>query len=253
MGSIEKYYSQKSGLTYSERGFTPFQFSSRQMQVNTTQLGGLIPDNPISDLMNESMSWYEMWINPERIAISRQMIQKKTHTAGSVVTYHFRPELETMRVSGVCGWIAINPQSEEKPRSLGFKSPPSAKEFYKIWGSTADTAKNNSPRVFLKRLRDMAESPMYFVDLKGVEHYNTKYIKIFTKQYPYGIVCEGYYVKFDVPESGDDVQTINYEFEFVIERKVSISSLQRMAGMWGNAKSRSALGRSIRSLPGLGT
>ena len=38
------------------RGFTPFQFSSRKNQVNTTQLGGLIPDNPISSLLSEATS-----------------------------------------------------------------------------------------------------------------------------------------------------------------------------------------------------
>ena len=54
-----------------KRGFTPFQFSSRKLQMNTTQLGGLIPDNPISDLANAALSWYEMWINPEKITLER--------------------------------------------------------------------------------------------------------------------------------------------------------------------------------------
>lgn len=221
---------------FNARGFTPFQFSSRKTQMNTTQLGGLIPTNPISDLFNESMSWYEMWINPSRISLSRNFQQSKHHTAGAIVTYHFRPETIDMQVSGSVGWIARLPQ-EEYPGIL-------SSSFRR---TSPDPAKNNSPRVFLKRLRTMAEEPMYFVDLKGIEHYNTKYIKIYTKQYPNGMVCEGYYTKFDVPESGDDAQTVDYSFNFVVEIMNPITALQRMAGMFGGG----ARGGTLRSIPGL--
>ena len=37
-----------STLPFNERGFIPFQFSSRMTQVNVSQLGGLVPANPIS-------------------------------------------------------------------------------------------------------------------------------------------------------------------------------------------------------------
>lgn len=250
MGLIESYNKANNAVKLNERGFTPFQFSSRKTQINTTQLGGLIPNNPISGLLNESMSWYEMWINPEKININRGYIVKKTQTAGAVVSYHYRPDVETMTVSGVIGWIGVGPQ-EEEANAMGFKSPDSAKEFYKVWSYDKfkkDPAKNNSPMIFLKRLKGIADEPMYFVGTDGVEHYNTKYIKIYTKQFPTGIVCEGYFTKFTVPESGEDVQTINYDFEFVIETKKTITALQRMAGMWGGG----GLGGGMRSIPGLG-
>jgi len=278
----EKYNTAKDAVLLNPRGFTPFQFSSRKMQINTTQLGGLIPDNPISDLLNEAMSWYEMWINPEKVAMKRPIKNKMQHTAGSIVTYHYRPDVITMSVAGKCGWIMIPPYEEEESKALGFKSSRlsgallggaiggatgsgtaalvgagvgaavSNKRNMALWDKDKfmmDPGKNNSPRVFLKRLREMAEEPMYFVDLHGVEHYNTKYIKIYTKQYPTGVVCEGYYNSFNVPEEGSDDQTIAYDFDFIIERIVPISTLQKMAGMFGNKGT--ALGRAMRSIPGL--
>ena len=219
------------------RGFTPFQFSSRKIQVQTTQLGGLIPDNPVSSLLNEATTWYEMWINPEKVTLARAFQYKQQHTAGSIVTYHYRPNTIQMSVSGVVGWIALNPQ----------ESDPS---IFNLLSTTASrTSQKNSPRVFMKRLREVAEDPMYFVGTDGIEHYNVKYIKIYTKQYPSGVICEGYFNKFDVPESGEDAQTINYSFEFTVESLKPITLLQKVTGMYGGTTG-SLVGGSIRSIPG---
>jgi len=227
-----------SGEPLPSRGFTPFQFSSRKIQVQTTQLGGLIPDNPISSLLNEATTWYEMWINPEKVNLSRPYQNKKQHTAGSIVTYHYRPDTIQLSVSGVVGWIALNPQ-ESNPSIFNLASTISTRNSQK-----------NSPRVFMKRIREVADDPMYFIGTDGVEHYNTKYIKIYTKQYPGGVICEGYYTKFDVPESGDDPQTINYSFEFTVESLKSITALQKVIGMYGG-KTGSLVGSSMRSIPGM--
>jgi len=227
-----------SGEPLPPRGFTPFQFSSRKIQVQTTQLGGLIPDNPISSLLNEATTWYEMWINPEKVNISRAYQNKKQHTAGSIVTYHYRPDTLQLSVSGVVGWIALNPQ-ESEISIFNLASQVSTRNSQK-----------NSPRVFMKRIREVADDPMYFIGTDGVEHYNTKYIKIYTKQYPGGVICEGYYTKFDVPESGDDPQTINYSFEFTVESLKSITALQKVIGMYGG-KTGSLVGSSMRSIPGM--
>ena len=203
------------------KGFTPFQFTSRKTQMNTTQLGGIISDNPISSLLNESKSWYEMWINPEKVIIKRPYQQKATHTAGAIVTYHYRPDTLKLSVTGCVGWIAINPQEEKTNLVATFL------------GSSTTNISQNSPRVFLSRLRNIADEPMYFIGLDGVEHYNTKFIKIYTKQYPNGVVCEGYFTSFNIPEDGNDVQTVNYDFEFTIESLKPMSFFQKMAGMWG--------------------
>jgi len=226
----------------SSRGFTPFQFSSRKLQVNTTQVGGLIPANPISSLLAESMAWYEMWINPEKVELKRNYQNKMQHTAGAIVTYHYRPDVINMSVSGACGWVSKAPQEEEEPM------------FNLLRGKSVVTGGNekNSPRIFLNRLRNIADEPMYFIGLDGVEHYNTKYIKIYTKQYPAGVVCEGYFKDFSVPESGEDAQTINYSFNFTIESLKPISFLQKMAGMWGSKKGLGGVGGAIRSVPGFG-
>lgn len=223
------------------RGFTPFQFSSRKNQVNTTQLGGLIPDNPISSLLSEATSWYEMWINPDKVSLNREYSQKHQYTAGSIVTYHYRPNMIKMAVSGAVGWIQNGIQEDYTPLT-GVTIQNIVKK---------DNKDSNSPRVFLRRLRDLADEPMYFIGLDGVEHYNTKYIKIYTKQYPAGMVCEGYFTKFDVPESGDDSITVNYSFDFNVESMKPITYLQKLAGMFGS-KGGNALGKTIRAVPGLG-
>ena len=226
------------------RGFVPFHFSSRKLQQDLTSLGGLLM-NPVTNLINSTMSWYEMFINPEKVAIKQSIMTKKQHTARSVVTYHYRPDTYVMSISGVCGWI-INPEypykNEKEQTPFGFRgNDPRAsyekgtlRNYLDKNSFQTNPAQNNSPRVFLTRLRKMAEEPMYYVDLDGIEHYNTKFIKIFTKQYPDGMICEGYYTNFNVPEGGEDVQTINYDFEFIIERMIPVSELTKITGMFGS-------------------
>jgi hypothetical protein len=87
---------------------------------------------------------------------------------------------------------------------------------------------------------------MYYIDKNGIEHYNTKYIKIFTKQYPDGLICEGYFTSFNVPEASDDAQTVSYNFEFVIENVKPVTLIQRMVGMF--AGHGSLLGDMARSV-----
>jgi len=231
-----EYATNQYGKFLNKRGFTPFQFSSRKLQMNTTQLGGLIPDNPISDLANGALSWYEMWINPEKVVLKRKFMQKQQHTAGSIVTFHYRPETIDMHVSGKIGWVIIGPQ--ERDESITGRI-------------SGNMAMDNSPRIFLQRLRDMAEEPMYFVGLDGIEHYNTKFIKIYTKQYPNGVICEGYFVDFEVPESGEDAQTIDYTFNFTIESLTPMSILQDLAGMFANSKAARKIRGATSTLPGL--
>ena len=224
------------------RGFVPFHFSSRKLQQDLTSLGGLLM-NPVTNLINSTMSWYEMFINPEKVSIKQNIIQKKQQTAGSVVTYHYRPDVYVMNVSGVCGWI-LNPQypykSEKEQNAFGFRAQGAEYEHarYQTYldknSYQTNPAQNNSPRVFLTRLRTIAQEPMYYVDQDGVEHYNTKFIKIFTKQYPDGMICEGYYTNFNVPESSEDLQTITYDFEFAIERMIPVSELTKITGMFGS-------------------
>lgn len=242
MGFWKDFFSQderaaKALSVSNARGFIPFHFSSRKLQQDLTSLGGLVV-SPITNLINATMSWYEMFINPQKVSIGQQMIHSKEHTAGSIVTYHYRPDTYIMTVSGVVGWI-LNPEypfkDEKEQNPFGFRRP--VKQWYDVIDKNTyqtDPAKDNSPRVFLTRLRDIAQEPMYYVDLDGIEHYNTKYIKIFTKQYPEGMICEGYYTEFNVPEEGEDVQTINYDFKFTVERMVPVSELKKIAGMFGS-------------------
>ena len=242
----------RSTLPFNDRGFVPFQFSSKMTQVNVSEFGGLVPSNPLSTMVNEAYAWFEMWINPQKISLSRALIQKLLHTAGSVVTFHYRPDVMKMQVSGAVGWLAINPQRDKDTRSLGFGNLTKAKQFSDVWDKnrvSPDPAKRNSPRIFLKRIRDIAEEAMYFIDLTGFEHYNTKYIKIYTKQYPEGMICEGYFTKFDVPEEGEDSQTINYNFDFTVESIYSVSSQTEMVGMFGT--NRKFAQKTLSPLPGI--
>ena len=238
---------------FNSRGFTPFQFSSRMTQVNTSQMGGLVPQTLITNLVNERYAWYEMWVNPTKVEISRDFLHKKENTAGSIVTFHYRPDVYMMKVSGMCGWIAINPQKDKDTRSLGFVNPADIKKAGTIWSANRirlDPASRNSPRIFLERLRNMAEEPMYYVDFNGIEHYNIKYIKIFTKQYPDGVVCEGYYTNFVVPEDADsDAQTISYSFDFTVEKMTSVVALRQMMGMFGTSPVNAR--KTISPLPGV--
>jgi len=242
-------------------GFTPFQFSSKMLQEKTTSglLGGISFKGTFADMLHSAFSWYEMWINPEKVNISSSYIQKPQHTAGSIVTYHYRQETPKMSVSGQCGWVLR--QSQKKSNQLwNFnvrEGTDDSKPWYKRgWNVNSDFNKrnlkdrlgtnappvrvgasdnfDNSPREFLSRLKEIADEPMYFLDAMGVEHCNIKFIKIYTKQFPEGVICEGYYTKFDIPEEAGDAQTIAYSFEFTIERITPISFLDKKLSMLGD-------------------
>ena len=189
----------------------PLKFSSRKKQEDSI-IGGLVPPgNFLTDTLHSVISWYEMWVNPGNVTINRQYIQRKQHTAGAVVVYHFRKELPVMQVTGYCGWIKIKSIMEELRDSVmsdmtgggkfdysdGFSATKEAgknvgKGFVKGFKAPfsggldgSSNRMNNSPRLFLERLRDLAEEPAYFIDGEGVEHYNVKYIKIFKYFLPF--------------------------------------------------------------------
>jgi len=218
-------------------GLTPFQFSSRRTQEKSIggNLLGINIGGTLGQGLKTAFSWYEMWINPEKVDINTTYIQKKRHTAGSIVTYHYRREPFEMTVSGQCGWVMIQSKSGGESKitinrqgiSQNIEQPRSPKEL----GLASDNS-DNSPRLFLKRLKNIADEPMYFVDANGIEHLNVKFIKIFTKQFPEGIICEGYYTRFHVPESADDVQSITYDFAFIVENLVPVSIFEKSLGMW---------------------
>lgn len=90
---------------------------------------------------------------------------------------------------------------------------------------------NNSPSLFLSRLKLTADEPMYYIDKEGVEHYNPKYIKMFTKQYPDGIIYEGYFRSFNIVET-PDFETVDYDFVFVAEKGTPVTFMQRVLGMY---------------------
>lgn len=90
---------------------------------------------------------------------------------------------------------------------------------------------NNSPSLFLSRLKETADEPMYYIDKDGVDHYNPKYIKMFTKQFPDGVIYEGYFQSFNITET-PDFETVTYDFRFVAEKKTPVTFLQRVLGMY---------------------
>jgi hypothetical protein len=217
-----------------------------------------------------------MWINPENVTITQPFQQQKQHTAGSIVTYHYRKDVATMSVSGKVGWIMIQSVIEEARNSVfnaavqGINGKPvtafdrtvqnfnpaaitdtgiGPKNAQSTGGTTyspfrqaidpttrngSSSRLNNSPRLFLDRLKTLANEPAYYVDNNGIEHYNVKYIKMFTKQYPNGVICEGYFTNFVVTEASEDAQTIAYNFEFVIENIKPVTIIQRLAGMFSD-------------------
>jgi hypothetical protein len=221
------------GLLSVKTILTPFQFSSRKLQADT--MSGL-PNFMDNDLFQNILSWYEMWVNPEKVDITRRYLNTgPQHTAGAIVTQHFRSDVHVMQVNGSVGYVAVQSHLEEA-QSAAIQSiiDPTKWSKFNVNDIYKNTKKsmdgigaevlgfrtgqrnriNNSPRLFLKRLRDLADSPAYYIDKNGIEHYNTKYIKLFTKQYPDGVICEGYFNYFTVPESSDNAMTIDYSFEF---------------------------------------
>lgn len=235
-------------------GYSPFQFSSTALMNENSVLGALAPGNMLTDAFHSVVSWYEMWINPESVKLQTQYLQTKQQTAGGIVIYHFKKDLQVMDVSGKCGWIRITSIMQDLQSGLfndvvsGFQKG-STKAAAKSFGSQltqsfkvnsrdgSSNRLNNSPRLFLERLRKLADELPYFVDDNGVEHYNSKFIKMFTKQYPDGVVADGYFTSFIIPEAADDLQTISYNFSFVVEDLKSVTLLQQVAGMFSGAGS----------------
>lgn len=249
-------------------GLTPFQFSSRKIQesraigpLGSTMGGGMFGSGGLAgETYQTLLSWYEMWLNPSGVDIQYTYKQNTQHTAAGIVTFHYRKDLATMKVSGAAGWVAIQSDIEMiqdglfgllrgnlGSRRSGHESGISGglsrfgKDFMKginpFKNDMSSNRLNNSPRKYLQRIQDLANEPTYYVDNAGRDHYNTKYIKIFTKAYPNGMICEGFFKDFHIPESAEDTQTINYDFTFVIENFKPVTLLQRVAGMFAGATS----------------
>ena len=241
-------------------GLSPFQFSSNKLQNMNSVSDATNPTQRslLSDTVGTVTSWYEMWINPTNLTITDSFIQTTEHTAGAIVTYHYRKDLGVMDVKGVAGWVMIKSDMDairdaalealrhplstiRNPRnylrgvtdSIGSARDSIIDGLNPFNNNSGPSNKvNNSPRRFLERLRDLAYEPTYYFDSQGREHYNAKYIKMYTKQYPDGIICEGFFKNFIVPESADDVQTINYSFTFVIQDMQKVTLIQKIGGMF---------------------
>jgi len=239
-------------------GLTPFQFSSNKLQNANSKFDSTDPTKRslLSDTYSSALSWYEMWINPQGVTIQDTFIQQEQHTAGAVVTHHYRKALGILNVKGIAGWVAIQSELELlRNQALGLMRNP--KKAGALYGNVKKTGKdkflanpfnsknqkgnsnklNNSPRQFMERLRNLAYEPTYYYDSQGREHYNSKFIKMYTKQYPTGVICEGYFKEFVVPESEEDTQTIQYSFIFVIQDMQPVTLIQRVAGMFSPAGS----------------
>ena len=92
---------------------TPFQFSSSKMQADTL-LANNLPNSVATDLALTMLAWHEMWVNPEKITMNDKYINTgPQHTAGSIVTQHFRQDVTMMSVSGEVGYVAVQSQIEE--------------------------------------------------------------------------------------------------------------------------------------------
>ena len=250
-------------------GLTPFQFSSHKLQnaASISSATDPLKKNLISDTYQSLVAWYEMWINPQSLTIRSPYLQQTEHTVGAIVTHHFRKDLAVIDVKGVAGWIAIQSEMDKLQQDAteilrnplhpvrAFKSTKSkmkssfkqAKSSFKdeinpfngskSRNSGKSSTLNNSPRKFLERLRDLADEPTYYYDKEGREHYNAKFIKMYTKQYPNGIICEGFFKEFVIPESEEDVQTIPYNFTFIVQDKQPVTLIQKVAGMFTPATS----------------
>jgi preprotein translocase subunit YajC len=248
-------------------GLTPFQFSSNKLQNDQSigdwskPKGNSSHTGLLGDTYQTMASWYEMWINPQKISLKDSYINQKVHTAGGLVTFHYRKDVTVLTVEGVIGWVQIQSDLEAMQNGMfnllkgdtiklkkGFYGAvDSLQKTFTLQQNTRNVNDlksgshankiNNSPRKFLERLKTLADEPMYYYDSEGVEHYNIKYIKMYTKQYPTGVICEGYFTDFTVPESSDDAQTIDYNFTFIIENKKPVTLVQKVAGMFSGAGS----------------
>ena len=105
------------GLTSIKTLLTPFQFSSRKMQAEST-LGNVLGNNLAIETMHNLISWYEMWVNPEKVDITTNFINNRQNTARGIVTHHFRKDVSIMSVSGTVGYVAVQSKIEELKADL---------------------------------------------------------------------------------------------------------------------------------------
>lgn len=230
-------------------GLTPFQFSSGKRQYDVTSLYKTVTPSILSDSAADLLAWYEMWINPSIVKKDTTYKQNRQHTAGSIVTYFYRPDITVLSASGKCGWVRIKSMIEElKADTMAgiltrdmsgtkedLKEMQDSLSSMKLpWNMTSGHSNrfNNSPLEFLKRLKNLANEPMYYIDADGVEHFNPKYIKVFTKEYPDGVIYQGYFDHFTVDENVDYGETIAYEFTFVIQKETPVTLIQRVLGAY---------------------
>jgi hypothetical protein len=238
-------------------GLTPFQFSSGKRQHDV--LLGYKPTGMLSNLaadaISDMLAWYEMWINPASITKQSKYRQTQQHSAGAIVNYFYRPEYTVMSCQGKIGWVRIHSVLEEvkanavsnlirgeksiKDVNSGVSALDGAKEALEDyahlpWNIKSSHANrfNNSPLQFLRRLKALADEPMYYIDDEGVEHFNPKFIKCFTKEYPDGIMYKGFFDTFTIDENTDLGETLSYQFVYVIQSETPVTLIQRVLGAY---------------------
>ena len=250
-------------------GLLPFQFSSGKRQyevsagIETTSVLASLGLDAVIDVIG----WYEMWINPHSLQEQNAFRQTQQHTAGAIITQFFRPENTVINCSGKCGWVRIHSIVEElksgmisaainskiSTKDVLHQAKDSIKEAVADYGALPWNQKsshanrfNNSPLLFLKRLQSMALEPMYYIDDEGVEHFNPKYIKCFTKKHPDGVIYQGFFNTFNIQEDVDLGETLAYEFSFTIEKETPVTLVQRILGAYAGFGS--AIGDTIATI-----
>ena len=203
-------------------GITPFLFTSEREIAETGR-------------------WFEMYINPETVNISTKPINSKTHTKRAIVTTHWRNDHPELKASGKSGWI-LKPSILEQVGKEAIRDildPKKTVDYVKKYGDKLQEDVTNigkgvkagnlnfvntksanitiTPRDFISQLHQIALEDMYYIDENQVEHYNAKKLQIYTKRYPRGIIIDGYFSDFTIPENANDPQAISYDFSFVIE------------------------------------
>lgn len=198
------------------KSFTPFLFTSDQV------------------LYKNFDSWYVMWINPESVQINfgpPQSNQVQTRNGFAVV--HWYNKLATISFSGQSGYVLWESARVQTPGSgsvldalaKSFTDTFSQQNILKMWnGANASERAGltleqpQDPRDFINKLRTVVLSPMYYYDRNGFEHYNSKKLLVYTKQYPAGVTLDGFFNSFDIGEKATDNWTIPYNASFTVER-----------------------------------
>jgi hypothetical protein len=181
--------------------------------------------------LNETGRWFQMYINPTELAFTNTPMQSVTHTKGAVATTHWRNDLVKITAKGASGWILKESMVQSITQDLihDVINGGDAVKTLKKYGQTILNVPqssfnlsgfnnaNTTARSFLKSLTDIALEDMYFTDNDGIEYYNQKKILVYTKQFPLGLIINGYFTNFVVPETAQDGQVINYSFNFTSE------------------------------------